>query len=65
MSFPKNYFSLVMSSPGGPVMVNRLILPQNALQHADNCVVNFGAKLKIALTGVCSRVKESLAKQLI
>ena len=46
-------------------MVNGLILPQNALQHGDNCVVNFGAKLKIALTGVRSRVRESLAKRLI
>ena len=49
-----------MSSPGGLDMVNRL--PQNALQHGDSCVVNFGSKLKIALTGVRSRIRESLAK---
>ena len=33
-------FSLVMSSPGVPVMVNGYILPQNAMQHNDNCVFN-------------------------
>ena len=58
MSFSKNYFfSLVMSSPGGPDMVNGYILSPNALQHGDSCFVNFGAKLKIALTGVRSRVR--------
>ena len=46
-------------------MVNGYILPENTLQHDDSCVVNFGVKLKIALTGVRSRVRESLAKQLI
>ena len=46
-------------------MVNGYILPKNELQHDDSCVVNFYAKLIIALTGVCSRVRESLAKQLI
>ena len=38
---------------------------QNALQHDDSFVVNFGVKLKLALTGVRSRVRESLAKRLI
>ena len=61
MSFPKNIFSLAMSSLGGPDMVNGSILPQKALQHSDSCVVKFCAKLKIALTGVRSRVRESLA----
>ena len=46
-------------------MVNGLILPQNALQHDNSCVVNICVKLKIALSGVPSRVKESLAKWLI
>ena len=32
------------------------ILPENALQHDDSCIVNFGVKLKIVLTGVRSRV---------
>ena len=45
-------------------MVNGYILPKNALQHDDSCVVKFGTKLKIALTGVRSRVRESLAKRL-
>ena len=57
--------TLVMSSPGGPGMVNGYILSQKALQHDNNCIVNFGAKLKIALTSVRSRVRESLAKLLI
>ena len=39
--------------------------PQNALHHDDRGVVNFGAKPQIALTGVRSRVRESLAKVLI
>ena len=46
-------------------MGNVLILSQNAFQHDNSCVVNFGAKLKIALTGVRSRVRESLAKRQI
>ena len=46
-------------------MVSGHILPENALQHDDSCVVNFRVKLKIALTGVGSRVRESLVKQLI
>ena len=37
--------------------------PQIALQHEDSCVGCFGAKLKIALTGVRSRVREPLAKR--
>ena len=32
MSLSKNYSFLVMSSPGGPGMVNGQILPENALQ---------------------------------
>ena len=43
-----------MSPPGGTGMVKGLILPQNALQREVSCVVYFGAKLKIALTGVRS-----------
>ena len=46
-------------------MVNREILPQNALQHDNSCVVNFGVKLKIAVTGVCSKARESLTKWFI
>ena len=61
----KIIFSLVMSSPGGPGMVNGYILPKNALQHDNSCVVNFGTKLKVALTGVCSKVRKSLTKWLI
>ena len=51
-----------MSSPGGPGTVNGLILLENARQHDNICVVNFGVKLNIALTGVHSRVRESLEK---
>ena len=65
MSFSKKYFSLVMSSSGGPGMVNGQILPENALQHDDSCVINFGAILKLALTGVRSRAREALANWLI
>ena len=46
MSFSKKYFSLVMSSPGGPDIVNGLILPQMTLQRGDSCVVNFGRQTK-------------------
>ena len=52
-------FSLVMSSPGGPGI--------NAIQHHGFMVVTlsiFGARTKIALTGVRSRVRESLASRL-
>ena len=65
MAFSKAFFSLVMSSSGGQGMVNREILPQNALQHDNSCVVNFGVKLKIAVTGVCSKARESLTKWFI
>ena len=58
MSFSKIIFSLVMRSPGGSGMVNWQIIRQNALQHDKSCVVNFGAKLSIALTGVRTRVRE-------
>ena len=54
-------FSLVLSSPGGPGMANGSKLPQNAMQHHDSYVEIFDAKTKIALTGVRSRVRESLA----
>ena len=57
-------FSLVMSCPGGPGMVNGQTLPQNSIQHHDSYVVIFGAK-KNPLTGVRSRVRESIASQLI
>ena len=33
MSFSKNFFSLVMSSHGGPIMVNGYILPKKTLQR--------------------------------
>ena len=65
MSFSKKYFSLVMSSSGDPDMANGQILPQKTLQNGDSCVVNFGRETKIALTGVRSRDRESLAKRLI
>ena len=45
--------------------------PIYAMQHADSCFVNFwlenenSSKMKIALTDVRSRVRESLAKRLI
>ena len=45
-------------------MVKRQILPQNALRHDNSCVVNYGAKLNIALTCVRSRVREVLANDL-
>ena len=46
MSFSKKYFSPVMSSPGGPGMVKRVNITQKALQHGDNCVVNFWHETK-------------------
>ena len=58
-------FSVVMSSPGSPRMVNERTLNQNVVQQDDSCFVIFGAKIKIAPTGVRSRVWESLAKWLI
>ena len=65
MSFSKYFFSLVTNSLGDSGMVNESILPKNALQRDNSCVVNFGAKLKIALIGVRSRVRKSLPKWLI
>ena len=53
-----------MGFPGDSGIVNGLILPQNALQHDNSYVVNFGVKLKIALNGVRSRVREFLANSL-
>ena len=58
-------FFLVIISPGGSGMVNGYILPQNALQHDNSFVTNFGTILRIAPTGVRNRVRESLAKRLI
>ena len=47
MSFSKKYFfSLAMSSPGGPDMVNGLILPKKTLQHSNSCIANFGRETK-------------------
>ena len=63
MSFSKNYFfschELSWRSRHGE-WVNITLK-----QHDNSCVVNFGAKLKIALTGVRSRDRESLAKRLM
>ena len=42
-------------------MVTGLTLSQNAVQLEGNCVVNFWGGNKTVLTGVCSRVRESLA----
>ena len=39
--------------------------PNIHCSHDNSCVVNLGVKLKIALTGVRNRIKESLAKRLI
>ena len=58
-------FFLVMNSPGGPGMVNGQTLPQNAVRITIATLSIFCAKTKIALTGVRSRVRESLASQLI
>ena len=49
-----------MSSPGDPGIVNGQTLPQNAVQYHDSYIIIFGAKTKIALTGVPSIVRESL-----
>ena len=46
MSFSKIFFSLVMSSPGGPGMVKRVNITPKALQHGDKCVVNFWRETK-------------------
>ena len=55
MSLSKKTFSLVMSSPGGP----------GGSRHGEwvNITPKDIAKLKIALTGVRSIVRESLAKR--
>ena len=37
-----------MSSSGGPAMVNGYILPQNAMQHDDSCIVNFWREYEIS-----------------
>ena len=58
-------FSLVMSYPGGPCMVNGLHNPKIQCSFTIATLSVFVAKTKIALTGVRSRVKESLASQLI
>ena len=59
-------FSLVMSSPGGQGMVKRVnITPKRRCSMAITALSIFGAKLKIALTDVHIRVRESLAKHLI
>ena len=44
-------------------MADGLKLSQNAMQHDVSCVIYFWHELKIALTGVRSRVRKSLAKQ--
>ena len=65
MSFSKNYFFSCHELSWGSRHGDWVNITQNALQHEDSCIVYFGAKLKIALTGVRSRVRESLAKRLI
>ena len=52
-----------MSSSGGPDMVNGLLLSKKSMAIAVLSI--FGAELKIVLTGVHSRVRESLSKRLI
>ena len=64
MPFSKGQFSLDVSSPRGPGRADGLKLSQNAMQHDISCVIYFWRELKIALTGVRSRVRKSLAKQL-
>ena len=66
MSFSKKYFfSLVLGSPGGPDMVKGKYYPKMYCSMAIAASSIFGAKLKIVLTGVHSRVRESLANRLI
>ena len=62
---PQIFFPLVMSSPGGPDMEWLTITPKRHCSMAIAALLIFGAKLKIPLTGVRSRVRESLAKRLI
>ena len=57
MSFSKNIFSLAMSSPRDPDMVNGKYYPKMHCSMAIAALSIFGAKLKIALTGVRSRVR--------
>ena len=52
-------FSLVMSSSGGPGIVNGKYYP-NMQCSMITAFLMFGANTKIALTGVRSRVRESL-----
>ena len=58
-------FSLVKGSPRGPDMVKGKYYPKMYYSMAIAVLSIFGVKLKIALTGVRSRVRESLAKWLI
>ncbi|MEW8544518.1 MAG: hypothetical protein AB2693_13390 [Candidatus Thiodiazotropha sp.] len=46
-------------------MANGVRLAQNAMQHDISCVIYFWHELKIALTGVGSRVRKPLAKQCV
>ena len=59
------FFSPVIGSPGGPDMTIGKYYPKMQCSMAIAALSIFGAKLKIALTGVRSRVRESLAKRLI
>ena len=64
MSFSKNYFFSSHEFFWRPIhgeLVN--ITPKMHCSMAIAALSIFGAKLKIALTGVRSRVRESLAKQ--
>ena len=65
MSFSKIIFSLAMISLGDPDMVKGKYYPKRHCSMATATLSIFGAKLKIALTGVRSRVRESIAKRLI
>ena len=46
-------------------MVNGYILPQNALQHDDNCIVNFWLGTKNSANWCVQQSWECLAKWLI
>ena len=56
MPFSKIILSLVMGSPGSPDMVKGKYYPKMYCSMAIAALSIFGAKLKIALTGVRSRV---------
>ena len=58
-------FSLAMGSPGSPGMVNAKYHPKMQCSITIATLSIFGVKTKTALTGVPSRVRESLASQLI